>query len=139
MKSRYVLLAALVIASSVLTRAQAPAQGAITHVTNGLGYSGGAVTVWGSEGYMNPSTGQIDFVGPVTVTPTHKPLTVEIPATNAAGAPFPPAEPIAMHFRGSFEITIDHFVLRADEAEVDGRTGKMELRGNVRATIATTR
>jgi len=134
MKSKYATLAALVIASSVLTRAQAP-QGAVRHVTNGVGFQGGAVTVWGSEGDMNTSTGQIDFVGPVTVTPTHMPSTVEIPVTNAAGAPFPPAEPIAMHFRGSFEITVDHFVLRADEADVDGRTGKMELRGNVRAVL----
>ena len=29
----------------------------------------------------------------------------------------------------------DHFVLRADEADVDARTGKMELRGNVRAVL----
>ena len=59
-------------------------------------------------------------------------LTVEVPATNAAGAPFPPAEPLAMHFRGPFEVTIGGLVLRADEGDLDGRTGRMELRGNVR-------
>jgi hypothetical protein len=132
MKTKYVMLAALVIASSVLTQGQTPQQDAVRHVTNGVGYEGGEVTIWGSEGYMNSSTGQIDFVGPVSVRPTHMPLTAEIPATNAAGAPFPPAEPIAMRFRGAFEITIGKLVLRAEEADVDGRTGKMELRGNVR-------
>jgi hypothetical protein len=135
MRSKYVTLAALVIASSVLTRAQAPQQEVIKHFTDVGGFTGGGVTVEGAEGYMNSSTGQIDFVGPVSVRPTHVPLTVEIPATNAGGALFPPVEPIVMHFRGPFEVTIDHFVLRADEADVDARTGKMELRGNVRAVL----
>lgn len=132
MRGKYVTLAALVIASSVLTRAQAPQQAAVRHVTNGVGYTGGEVTVWGSEGYMNSSTGEIDFVGSVSVRPTHMPLTVEVPAKNAAGAPFPPAEPLAMSLRGPFDLTIGKLVLHADEADLDGRTGKMELRGNVR-------
>ena len=130
MKSQHVLLAALVIASSVLTRAQAPA---VRHMTDGLVLHHQGVILEAAEGFVNEVTGQIEFVGPVTVRPERRPLTVEIPATNAAGAPFPPVEPVAMRFRGTFEVTIAELVLRADEADVDARTGRMELRGNVRS------
>jgi len=134
MKGQYLLLTALVIVGSVLTRAQAP-QAAVRHMTDGVVVHTLPVVIEAAEGYVDDSTGQMDFVGPVRVRPEHMPLTVELPATNAAGAPFPPAEPIAMRFRGSFEVTIGKLVLRADEADMDGRTGKMELRGNVRVTL----
>jgi hypothetical protein len=134
MKRKHFLLTVLVIASSVLTRAQAPPQ-AVRHMTGGLTVHTLPLVIEAAEAYVNDSTGQMDFVGPVSVRPAHMPLTIEVPATNAAGAPFPPPEPLAMSLRGSFDITIGKIVLHADEADLDGRTGKMELRGHVRTTL----
>ena len=94
--------------------------------------------VEGTEAYVNQALGRINFVGPVKVRPERRPLTAEIPASNLAGVPFPPAEPVVMRVRGKFEISIGTLVLRADEADLNNQTAEMELRGNVSATMPTT-
>jgi len=54
------------------------------------------------------------------------------PATNLAGEPFPAPKEVVMRMRGDLQITIGELIIRADEADVNGLTGEMTLRGNVR-------
>ena len=118
------------VSTQVATHAQLQV-GDIVHMSGGFSFHTTSVTITGQGADVNRETGQADFTGPVKVSPAYRPLTVEVPATNAAGVPFPATPPIVMHFTGNFQITIDRLTIRADEADVNGRTGEMELRGNV--------
>lgn len=91
----------------------------------------GNVRVTADAGTVNESTGEIQMTGAVTVTPVMRPAVV-VPAVNAAGAPFPEARSVLMRVRGDFSVSIDNMTLHAAEADINGQTGEMLLRGNVR-------
>jgi lipopolysaccharide assembly outer membrane protein LptD (OstA) len=78
-------------------------------------------------------TGEISLHGTVLLRQQLRPSSQPMKATNRAGAPFPEPAHVIMRMRGEFQISIGDFLtMRADEADVNGLTGEMTLRGNVK-------
>ena len=82
---------------------------------------------------VNESTGEVSLHGTVLLRQQLRSASVPVKAINRAGAPFPEPAHVVMRMRGEFEISIGEFLMvRADEADVNGLTGEMTLRGNVK-------
>jgi lipopolysaccharide assembly outer membrane protein LptD (OstA) len=88
------------------------------------------------EADYNQRTGEVVLRGSVTLRQELRPATQTTPATNAAGEPFPAPKEVVMRMRGGVQIVIGDMTVRADEADVNGLTGEMVLRGDVRMTRA---
>ena len=84
------------------------------------------------EAEYNERTGEIVLHGTVVLRQELRPATQTTPATNLAGEPFPAPKEVVMRMRGGLEMVIGELTVRADEADVNGLTGEMVLRGNVR-------
>jgi lipopolysaccharide assembly outer membrane protein LptD (OstA) len=65
-----------------------------------------------------------------------RPTSQTTPATNLAGEPFPATKEVVMRMTGGVQIVIGDMTVRADAADVNGLTGEMVLRGDVRMTRA---
>jgi hypothetical protein len=129
-----VVIAILEAPSIIGTQVPAPAQmpvDKVTHFSKGFVLHSRSVVISGEQADVNETIGRIDLHGAATVRPAERPALQEVPATNAAGVPFPPVPPLVMHFTGKFRIGIELLTIEADEANVDARTGEMTLRGNV--------
>ena len=84
------------------------------------------------EAEYNQSTGEITLHGAVVLRQQLRPAVQTTPATNLAGEPFPAPKEIVLRMRGGLQIAIGELIVRADEADVNGLTGEMTLRGTVR-------
>jgi lipopolysaccharide assembly outer membrane protein LptD (OstA) len=88
------------------------------------------------EAEYNERTGELVLRGSVVLRQNLRPANQTVPATNLAGDAFPPAKEVVMRMTGGVQIVIGDMTVRADEADVNGLTGEMTLRGNVRASNA---
>jgi hypothetical protein len=111
----------------------------VRHMADGLVLHSNSVVISADEGDINLTTGLTVLSGLVKVRPSVRPATVEVPATNLAGVPFPEVPPMVLHFSGKFQIAIDNMTIHADEADVNVRTDEVELRGNVTVMNPPTR
>ena len=131
------VLLALVLGSTTVLGAQVE-QGAnadITRMTGGVTLSTNEnVKVTADEADYNQKTGEIVFRGTVLLRQDRRPASQTVPATNLAGEPFPAPKPVVMRMRGGVQISVGDLTVSADEADVDGLTGEMTLRGNVKMT-----
>ena len=84
----------------------------------------------------NQRTGEMSLHGTVVLRQELRPASQSAPATNLAGEPFPAPTEVVIRMRGGLEMVIGDMTVRADEADVNGLTGEMVLRGNVRVTRA---
>lgn len=80
----------------------------------------------------NDSTGEFALHGTVVLRQNLRPATQPVAATNRAGVAVPDPKPVMMRIRGALEMAIGDLQVKADEADVNGLTGEMTLRGNVR-------
>jgi lipopolysaccharide assembly outer membrane protein LptD (OstA) len=104
----------------------------ITRMTGGVTISTiENVQLKADEAEYNQSTGEILLRGPVILRQELRPANQAVPATNLAGEPFPAPKEVVMRIRGALQIAIGELMVRADEADVNGLTGEMALRGNV--------
>jgi lipopolysaccharide assembly outer membrane protein LptD (OstA) len=136
MMKRTVLLA-LVLGSTTVLGAQVEprANADITRMTGGVTLSTNEnVKVTADEADYNQKTGEIVFRGTVLLRQDRRPASQTVPATNLAGEPFPAPKPVVMRMRGGVQISVGDLTVSADEADVDGLTGEMTLRGNVKMT-----
>ena len=88
------------------------------------------------EADVDQRTGEIALHGTVVLRQELRPATQTTPATNLAGEPFPAPKEVVIHMRGGLEMVIGEMTVRANEADVNGLTGEMVLRGNVRVIRA---
>jgi lipopolysaccharide assembly outer membrane protein LptD (OstA) len=88
------------------------------------------------EAEYNLRTGEMALHGTVVLRQELRPATQTTPATNLAGEPFPAPKEVVIRMRGGLEMVIGDMTVRADEADVNGLTGEMVLRGNVRVIRA---
>ena len=136
---------ALVLGSNTLLGAQTPdkvlapqvermgSNPDITRMTGGVTVSTiENVQLKADEAEYNQSTGEILLHGPVVLRQQLRPAAQTTPATNLAGEPFPASKEVVMRMSGNLQIAIGESIIRADEADVNGLTGEMTLRGNVR-------
>jgi lipopolysaccharide assembly outer membrane protein LptD (OstA) len=129
------LVLTLVISSSALLNAQAP-QGVI-RMSGGVSlHSPENVVLKADEAEYNQRTGETVLSSPVVLRQELRPASQTTPATNAVGEPFPAPKEVVMRMTGGVQIVIGEMSVRADEADVNGLTGEMVLRGNVRMTRA---
>ena len=136
MMKRTVLLA-LVLGSTTVLGAQVEprANADITRMTGGVTLSTNEnVKVTADEADYNQKTGEIVFRGTVLLRQDRRPASQTVPETNLAGEPFPAPKPVVMRMRGGVQISVGDLTVSADEADVDGLTGEMTLRGNVKMT-----
>jgi lipopolysaccharide export system protein LptA len=135
MVKSHVAAAAAILGSVICLQAQSAQE----FPASGKGFQGHSrtnVIVLTADEYelVNPATHEVRLTGNVKLRPATRPVVRAITVKNAAGAPFPPARPVRLHFTGQFEIRVDGARIRADEADVDSGTGDAELRGNVTLT-----
>lgn len=136
------LVLTLVIGSNALLNAQAPQQIEAQRVEQSpdiIRMTGGVsihtienVQLMADEAEHNQRTGEIVLYGAVVLRQELRPATQTTPATNRAGEPFPAPKEVVIRMRGGLEMVIGELTVRADEADVNGLTGEMVLRGNVR-------
>jgi lipopolysaccharide assembly outer membrane protein LptD (OstA) len=133
---KHALMLALVIGSSALLGAQAPkVEGDIVHMSGGVYVSTrDNVQVSADRAEFNQKTGEVLLTGNVVLRQELRPATQQIKATNNAGAPFPALKEVTMRVRGNFQISVGNLNVSAEEADINGLTGEMALRGNVRLT-----
>jgi lipopolysaccharide assembly outer membrane protein LptD (OstA) len=140
------LLLTLVLGSNTLLDAQAPEKMLaqqmeqrsnfdITRMTGGVTlHTGDNVIIRTETAEFDRSTGQMLLSDPVVLRQDLRPASQTIAAVNAAGASFPEAKPVTVRTRGDIQISAGELILRADEADVNGLTGEMVLRGNVKVS-----
>ena len=105
----------------------------ITRMTGGVTISTiENVQLKADEVEYNERTGEMTLHGAVLLRQQLRPATQTTPATNLAGEPFPAPKEVVIRMRGGLEMVIGELTVRADEADVNGLTGEMVLRGNVR-------
>ena len=110
----------------------------ITRFTGGVTLSTREnVQLKADEADYNQRTGEVVLRGSVILRQELRPATQTTPATNNAGDPFPAPKEVMMRMTGGVHIVIGDMTVRADEADVNGLTGEMVLRGNVRMTRTT--
>jgi len=129
------VLLALVLGSNTILDAQVESRANpdITRMTGGVTISTTEnVKVTADAAEYNQKTGEILLRGTVLLRQDLRPASQTVPATNLAGEPFPAPKPVVMHIRGGVQISIGDLTMSADEADVDGLTGEMTLRGNVK-------
>ena len=136
MTKKQLMASALIVAASAFASAQAPVQTPaqaedVRHVTRRFELATTSVRITAEAADVNFTKGRMDLYGVVTMRPSYRPQTTEVAVTNGAGIRFPTFPPIVLHFQGSFQITVDHLAIGADEADVNTRTGEIELHGNV--------
>ncbi len=134
MKRTFVL--ALVFCSAPFLSAQAPVgEKDIIHLSGGVAISTrDNVRVTADRAELNQKTGEALLFGNVVLRQALRPALQSVAATNNAGDPFPAPREVTMRLRGNFEVTVGDLVVRAEEADINGATGEMALRGNVRIT-----
>lgn len=120
-------LLALVLGSSPLLGAQAPTAGHdITRMTGGVEIStADNVKVTADQAEINRTTGEVMLSGNVV-------LRQNLRTALNAGEPFPAPKDATVRLRGNFELTVGDLIVQAEEADVNGLTGEIALRGNVR-------
>ena len=136
------LVLTLVIGSSALLNAQAPQKVEAQQVEQSpdiIRMTGGVsihtienVVLKAEAAEHNQRTGEIALHGTVLLRQELRPATQSTPATNLAGEPFPAPKEVVIRMRGGVEMVIGELTVRADEADVNGLTGEMVLRGNVK-------
>ena len=136
MMKRTVLLALVLGSTTVLDAQVEPrANTDITHMTGGVTISTAEnVKVTADEAEYNQKTGEILLRGTVLLRQDLRPASQTVPATNLGGEPFPAPKPVVMRIHGGVQISVGDLTVSADEADVDGLTGEMTLRGNVKMT-----
>ena len=78
---------------------------------------------------LNQKTGEMLLFGTVVVRQDLRPGV-------QAGVPFPEPQHVTMRVRGYFNISVGDVTVQADEADINGVTGEMTLRGNVKASTS---
>ena len=135
MMTRTVLLA-LVVGSTTLLGAQVPVvNNGVVRLSGGVHFSTGEnveITADGAE--FDQKTGEVQLFGTVMLRQALRPATQQIAATNQAGALFPEPKQVMMRLSGNFQVSIGDLTVHAEEADFNGLTGEMTLRGNVRVT-----
>lgn len=138
------VLLTLVLGSSALLDAQTAgtilAQDVERRENSGITRMTGGVTIStienvqlkADEAQYDPGTGEIVLQGPVVLRQELRATNQTTPATNLAGEPFPAPKEVVIRMRGDLQMVIGELTVRADEADVNGLTGEMVLRGNVR-------
>jgi hypothetical protein len=144
MKPAFVLT--LVIGCGALLNAQAPKNFEAQDVlyTQGVIRMSGGVSLHSPENVVlkaeeaeyNERTGETALSSPAVLRQNLRPASQATPATNNAGDPFPAPKEVVMRMAGGVQIVIGDMTVRADEADVNGLTGEMVLRGNVKMTRA---
>jgi lipopolysaccharide assembly outer membrane protein LptD (OstA) len=105
----------------------------VTRMTGGVTISTKEnVQLKADEVEYNQRTGEMALHGTVVLRQELRPATQTTPATNLAGEPFPAPKEVVIRMRGGLEMVIGDMTVRADEADVNGLTGEMVLRGNVK-------
>jgi uncharacterized protein YjeT (DUF2065 family) len=140
------LVLTLVIGSSALLNAQGAQKVVAQRVEQTpdiLRMSGGVslhspenVVLKAEEAEHNVRTGETVLSSPAVLRQNLRPTSQTTPATNLAGEPFPATKEVVMRMTGGVQIVIGDMTVRADAADVNGLTGEMVLRGDVRMTRA---
>lgn len=129
------LALAVALLSTTFLSAQAPVPNDVIRMSGGVELSTGEnVKISADRVELNQKTGEMLLFGTVVVRQNLRPGMQPIAATNSAGVPFPEPQQITMRVRGNFNISVGDVTLHADEADINGLTGDMTLRGNVKAT-----
>lgn len=130
------VLALTVLLSTTFLSAQAPvAVDDVVHMSGGVQLSTGEnVKISADRVELNQKTGEMLLFGTVVVGQNLRPAIQPIATTNSAGVPFPEPQPVTMRLRGKFSVSVGDVTLQADEADINGVTGEMTLRGNVKAS-----
>jgi lipopolysaccharide assembly outer membrane protein LptD (OstA) len=133
---KHAVVLALVLGSSALLGAQTPmVTNDVIHMSGGVHFSTAEnVKVTADRAEVNQKTGEVLLFGTVVLRQDLRPGTQQVAATNYAGAPFPEPKQVTMRVRGNFEVAVGDLIVRAEEADINGLTGEMTLRGNVRLT-----
>jgi lipopolysaccharide assembly outer membrane protein LptD (OstA) len=143
---KYALVLALVLGSYGVLNAQVAEKTEAQRLEQTLGITrlAGGVTLSTQENVQlkadeadyNERTGELALRGSVVLRQNLRPVSQTTPATNLAGEPFPAAKEVVMRMTGGVQIVIGDLRVSAEEADVNGLTGEMTLRGNVRASNA---
>ena len=135
MMKRVLALAAVLLSTTFLS-AQAPvAVDDVVRMSGGVELSTGEnVKISADRVELNRKTGEMLLFGTVIVRQNLRPAIQPVAATNSAGVPFPDPQQVTMRVRGTFNISVGDVTLHADEADINGLTGEMTLRGNVKAS-----
>ena len=104
----------------------------ITQMSGGVTLAVENVQITADEAEYDQNTGEIAFQGTVLLRQRLRPAMQSVPATNLAGASFPAPKEVVIRMRGGLQIEIGDLRVRAAEADVNGLTGEMTLRGDVR-------
>ncbi len=121
------------VSEKTLTQQEQTAPSGIRRMSGGVTISTiENVELTADEADYNESTGEILLHGTVLLRQTLRPASQPVAAKNRAGVPFPEPMPVVMHMRGELQIAIGDLMVRADEADVNGLTGEMTLRGHVK-------
>lgn len=133
MKSAAVL--ALILGSHALLGAQTPAVTTeVVRLTGGVHFSTAEhLKLTADRAEVNQKTGEVLLFGTVVLRQEPRPGTQQVADTNHAGVPFPDPK-VTIRVRGNFEVAVGELVVHAEEADINGVTGEMALRGNVRLT-----
>ena len=129
--TKSVLTVAVALLSTTFLTAQAPgAVGDVVYMSGGV-QSGGVqlstgenVEISADRVELNQKTGEMLLFGTVVVRQKLRPAT----------QPFPAPQQVTMRLRGTFSVAVGDVTLHADEADINGVTGEMTLRGNVKAS-----
>jgi lipopolysaccharide assembly outer membrane protein LptD (OstA) len=126
------VLLVLVLGCTPLLGAQAPViDGDVVRLSGGVSLSTAEnVQLTAESAELNQRTGEMLLFGTVIL----RQATQQIAGTNKAGAPFPEPGRVMMRFSGNFQVSIGDLTVRADEADLNGLTGELTLRGDVRAS-----
>jgi len=143
---KHALVLALVVGSCGLLDAQVAEQvqaqrldeaAGITRLSGGVTLSTEEnVQLKADEAEYNQRTGELVLQGSVVLRQNLRPASQTTPATNLAGDPFPAPKEVVIRMTGGVQLVIGSLKISADEADVNGLTGEMALRGNVRAVNA---
>ena len=129
------LLLTLILGFPALVDAQAPEE--ITRLSGGFTLSAEEnVELRADEAEYNHRTRELVLRGSVVLRQNLGPASQTTPATNRAGEPFPAPKEVVTRMTGGVQLVIGDLKITADEADVNGLTGEMALRGNVRAVNA---
>ena len=130
------LVLTLVLCFSALLGAQAPiVENEIVQLSGGVHISTrDNVQVSADRAEFNQKTGEVLLIGNIVLRQNLRPATQQITPTNDAGAPFPQPKEVTMRVRGNFHLSVGDLTVSAEEADINGLTGEMALRGNVRLT-----
>ena len=116
------LALAVALLSTTFLSAQAPNTNDVVRMSGGVEVSTGEnVKISADRVELNQKTGEMLLFGTIVVRQNLRPA-------------IPEPTQVTLRLRGGFSISVGDITLHAEEADVNGMTGEMLLRRNVRAS-----